>query len=769
MLTAAPAHADPLDLSTCAREPIHLPGSIQPHGLLFVLDDPSLVILQASTNTEKLFPEGVLGKAPEELFGDSWSASFRRTSQSASLERHPLYLGTLTLGAGDHRRSFHAIAHRLDHTLILELEVTASAQSLSFPDLYPLVRTFMADLQSVSTTEALSALTAREVRRITGFDRVLIYQFDAHWNGHVIAEDCDDALPSYFDLWFPASDIPQQARELYRLNRLRLIADADYQPVPIQPTLHPATGQPLDLSFAGLRSVSPVHVEYLKNMGVCASMSISVLRNGQLWGLIACHHRSARLASFEIRTACDFLGQAFALQLAAAEQAAEYEYRLQLQVLQSQLLGFMAREEHFVDGLTKHSAELLRFAEAAGAAVLWEDRCALLGATPTEEAVRVLADWLAGQPNQDFFHSDCLSTLMPQGEDYRATASGVLAISMSTLYKSYVLWFRPEVLATVTWGGDPHKPVEQEANGSLRLHPRKSFAAWQEIVRGRSVPWKTAEIETARELRHSILGIVLRKAEEVAQLSGELQRSNQELEAFSYSVSHDLRAPFRHIAGYSSLLRDELGGHGNPAVLRYIDTIAESARSAGTLVDNLLHFSQIGRSALHLVRIPHATLVAEVKAELERELPAERRIEWRLGTLTKGQGDLLLLRLVWQNLLANAVKYTRTKEHAVIEIGSEESEREIIFFVRDNGVGFDGRYAHKLFGVFQRLHRMEEFEGNGIGLANARRIVARHGGRTWAEGAVGQGATFYFSLPKSGTEEEGGKEENAQTHSARGR
>ena len=289
--------------------------------------------------------------------------------------------------------------------------------------------------------------------------------------------------------------------------------------------------------------------------------------------------------------------------------------------------------------------------------------------------------------------------------------------------------------------------MEQEANGSLRLHPRKSFEVWKETVRGRALPWNTAEIETARDLRNSILGIVLRKAEEVAQLSGELQRSNKELEAFSYSVSHDLRAPFRHIVGYASLLREKLEGHEDREALRYLDTIAESARSAGTLVDNLLHFSQIGRSALHLACISHAALVAEVKEEIARELPPERHMEWRVRALPEMRGDLPLMRLVWQNLLANAVKYTRNKEHTVIEIGSESNEEETVFFVRDNGVGFDARYVDKLFGVFQRLHRMEDFEGNGIGLANVRRIVSRHGGRTWAEGAVGQGAAFYFSLP----------------------
>jgi chemotaxis family two-component system sensor kinase Cph1 len=301
------------------------------------------------------------------------------------------------------------------------------------------------------------------------------------------------------------------------------------------------------------------------------------------------------------------------------------------------------------------------------------------------------------------------------------------------------------VVRTVSWGGDPTKPVD-DAEGPARLHPRKSFAIWKETVQGRSLPWRPAEIETVKELRNAVVGIVLRRAEELASLSEELQRSNKELEAFSYSVSHDLRAPFRHIVGYSELLKKQEGASLSERGRRYLETIIESAITAGTLVDNLLHFSQMGRAALKPMRVDMNVLVAEVRQRLALETKG-RTIEWRIDDLPPVIADPFMLRLAVENLLANAVKYTRPREVATIEIGSRQDARETVFYVKDNGVGFDMAYVGKLFGVFQRLHRLEEFEGTGIGLANVRRIVERHGGRVWATGALNEGATFSFSLP----------------------
>jgi light-regulated signal transduction histidine kinase (bacteriophytochrome) len=271
---------------------------------------------------------------------------------------------------------------------------------------------------------------------------------------------------------------------------------------------------------------------------------------------------------------------------------------------------------------------------------------------------------------------------------------------------------------------------------------------WKETVEGRAIPFSRSEIEAAADLRNSIIGVVLRQAEETAELSGALERSNKELEAFSYSVSHDLRAPFRHIVGYAELLRASLQDRASPDERRYIESIAESAVQAGKLVDNLLSFSRMGRQKLDMNSVDLGTLVLEVHRNLKDEV-AGRDITWRIDPLPTIHCDVMMMRLAIQNLLANAVKFTRMRPVAVIEIGVETLDDEYVFHVRDNGIGFDMKYADKLFGVFQRMHRMEDFEGTGIGLANVRRIIARHGGRTWADAAIDRGATFFFTLPKT--------------------
>ncbi|UVF19961.1 GAF domain-containing protein [Microvirga terrae] len=731
-----------LDLTACEREPIHIPGSIQPHGILLAIRLSDRTIAYASANTAEIFgfdPADALGRPFDEVM-PALSAEFAAQLDDPPAAGNARFVRTIQVHTAQQERFFETAVSRSGDCAILELEEPPQGGISSIDALYPTLRRFVEQLQGASTIETLCHLAAQDIRRMTGFDRVLIYQFDEQWNGTVIAEDRNEVLPSYLDLRFPASDIPAQARELYRRNRLRIIPDADYTPVPIQ-SRDPA---PLDLSDSVLRSVSPVHLEYMRNMGTLASMSISILRDGQLWGLISCHNKEPKRVSLQVRNACDFLTQIFSLQLEARENTTLAENRVRLGAVQTRLLAHMAAEERFIAGLVNHPDDLMMLSGAQGAAVLTQDHCWCLGEAPTMDQVRALFDWLSDNHQEDVFATDHLAAIYPAAEAFADKASGLLSISISKVHSSYVLWFRPEVVQTVKWGGNPQKPVQEEA-GSLRLHPRRSFETWKETVRSRSLAWDRSEIEAVKELRNAIVGIVLRRAEELASLSEELRRSNKELEAFSYSVSHDLRAPFRHIVGYSELLKKEASDLSEKG-RRYVDTIIESAYTAGTLVDNLLRFSQMGRTALKPRTVDVAGLVGEIRHKLSAE-HADRRIQWVVGDLLPVNADPVLIRLVFENLLDNAVKYTRTREKARIEIGSSRKNGETVYFVRDNGVGFDMKYIDKLFGVFQRLHRMEEFEGTGIGLANVRRIVERHGGRAWAEGALDRGATFSVALP----------------------
>ena len=387
--------------------------------------------------------------------------------------------------------------------------------------------------------------------------------------------------------------------------------------------------------------------------------------------------------------------------------------------------------------------------DATGAAVVTADRCRLLGATPAEREVRALYRWLSERADsEEVFVSEALSEAFPAAAAFAERASGLLAISVSKKYASYILGCRPEVGRTVKWGGNPVKAVRPDPEGGpARLHPRKSFELWKEQVRLRAMPWVPVEIESARSFRSSIQNFVLRRAEERAELTNRLVEINKELESFSYSISHALRAPFRHVVGFAELLSDRAGKGLDDTSRHYLQSITDAALSAGQLVDDLLNFSQLGRAGLKFSRVDVNKLLAEVRRSMEPELEG-RAIDWRIGPLPSAWADQAMIRQVLQNVLHNALKYSASRTPAIITVEGEERDDCTAYTVSDNGVGFDPAYAHKLFGVFQRLHRSEEFEGTGIGLALVKRVVDRHGGTITADSAVDRGAVFTFTLPK---------------------
>jgi light-regulated signal transduction histidine kinase (bacteriophytochrome) len=407
------------------------------------------------------------------------------------------------------------------------------------------------------------------------------------------------------------------------------------------------------------------------------------------------------------------------------------------------MLGNLTQGGDFLDNMRSIVPELQQFVRAEGVAVVIGEREACSGTTPPTEEIRKLVQWLDANAQQQIFHTDRLSEVYPPAAGFTGQASGLLAMPVSRIHQHYLLWFRPERIETIDWAGNPH--VKAGASGPLS--PRTSFETWRETVRATSQPWHQAELELALEFRTALLGIALERAEQMAELAGELGRANKELEAFSYSVSHDLRAPLRHIVGFSDLLL-EAGDSTDPARrARFLNNIKDSAQLAGKLVDDLLSFSQMGRAALRPVRIEMDELVRGCIERMGPDL-AGRAIEWQIEPLPAIVADPSFLHLAVYNLLANAVKFTAQREPARIRVWSTHDDTSFVFHVADNGVGFSMDYAHKLFGVFQRLHRMEDFQGTGIGLANVRRIVERHGGRAWAESLPGQGATFSFSIPK---------------------
>lgn len=732
--------AQDLDLSRCAQEPIHVPGGIQPRGWMACADE-QWRLTQFSANVRDWHPgvDALLGQSLSQLLGAACEQDIRDALADLDAEKTPALVGTYEIGG----RRCDCMAHRHDGTIVVELEAVAGTEARRVSSLYPLIWQFVARLQKAQTVRALCELTARELRALTGFGRVLIYRFDADGHGQVLAEDLEPDYASYQGHHFPASDIPVQARQLYTLNPFRLIADADYQASPLVPAVNPVTGRPTDLTYALLRSVSPIHLQYMRNMGTMASMSVSILVKGRLWGLISCHHHSARDVPYETRAACQHVGQILSLQIEAKEDHWDAELRLESRRLLVALLATLAETDGSLDGLASAPEELLMFGNADGAAIVLDDRCVLVGQTPSKQEVLALSDWVLDH-KRDLVHTDQLARDFPPSAAYQSQASGVLALSISRVHRHLVIWFRPEVVQTVKWAGDPHKPAGMQ--GGI-LNPRTSFDTWCEELRGRSQPWLTSTVTTAEELRHALVDIVLKKAQEMAALSQELTRINKELEAFSYSVSHDLRAPLRHIAGYADMVldleKDALSDRG----VRHLRNVTSAARFAGVLVDSLLSFSKMGRAELRRMSVDLNQLVQDLVLETMGHV-GDRRIEWDVGPLPVVEADPMLLQLALRNLLSNAVKYSATRSPAVIRLRAHSTDTEHVVTIEDNGVGFDMKYVGKLFGVFQRLHSEEAYEGTGIGLANVRRIIERHGGRVEAWGRLDHGARFTITLPK---------------------
>lgn len=741
----------PVDLTTCDRELIHIPGAIQPHGVLLALQEPDLTILLTSENTEKYLgrpPAELLNQPVEILFDESERAFLKQHLTSADIgHSNPLQI---TVHAGDQHRLFDGIVHRRDGLLILELEHPRTEREVESPlnpplDFhYRLVRQAMSRMHAASRLQDVCDILAEEVRRFSGFDRVMIYKFHEDAHGEVISEAMAPGQEPYLGLHYPASDIPAQARRLYCLNWLRLIVDAGYEPVHLTPPHHPFTQQPFDLSHTVLRSVSPVHLQYLHNMGVVASMSISLLKGEQLWGLIACHHRSPRFVPYEIRAACELLGVVMSFQLTTKEQSEDAAYQNELRILHTRLLHRVV-EGDLIQGLTQDEQSLLKLVNAGGSAILFGGQYRLVGQTPSQAEIEALVKWLQGRADLNLFYTDCLSSFYPPAKDL-TMASGFLAIPLSKIRGDYILFFRPELVQTVNWAGNPDKPVEI-SDEATRLTPRKSFELWQETVRHKSAPWKADELDIAQELKNSLISFIIQRAEDLLRLNEDLQRSNAELDAFAYVASHDLKEPLRGIQAYALYLADRYAGALDDETQRQMAGLMRMTQRMNELLDSLLHFSRVGR--LELIREPvDLDEVLQEALDMVSTRREEASGQVRLPRpLPLVYGDRVRIREVFLNLISNAFKYNDKAERWV-EVGFIEMPgRPTCFYVRDNGIGIQSRFHDRIFEMFKRLHGRDEYGGGtGAGLTIVKKIVEWHGGRIWVESTVGEGSVFFFTL-----------------------
>ncbi|MBZ8180233.1 ATP-binding protein [Oscillatoria salina] len=753
--------SEPIDLSNCDREPIHLPGKIQPHGVLLVLQAPKLTILQVSENVEPILGisgESLLGKKLTTLFPEpevNFLADCIFQDKLEYLNPHQLFFQI-----GKKKIIFETVIHRSETVIILELEPKFNEQSTHRADFYHLVKACLKKVTKTATFAESAAMIVREIRQITGYDRVMLYRFAADRSGVVIAEDKKTELETFLGLHYPASDIPNQARKLYAQNWLRIIVDVNYQPVKIVPEYNPLTNAPLDLSNSILRSVSPIHIEYLQNMGVAASLCISLIDDDQLWGLIVCHHYQPKYVDYETRKACELLGQFMSVELFKQQQQDLLRYSEQVNIIHNQLKKGLADRSEFQQIFQQNSNLLLELVKASGVVIYLDDRLTLSGATPSEKKVEELLLWLRKNQPQEIFYTDELSRIYRPALAYKKQVSGLLAISIfgnRTCYQ--IVWFRPEIIQTVDWGGNPYQSITTiEESGKVRLSPRRSFELWKETVKGKSLPWNKLEIEAAIKLKNTLMLAVLEFSQ--AALEQVVQRAeiaNRAKSEFLANMSHEIRTPMNAILGFCDLLQ---GMVTEPKTTAYVRSIASSGKALLALINDLLDLSKIeaGKIELHYEAIDLRLLIQEIQ-----EVFFQKAIEQGLDLLIEIDEKFprgicfeeVRLRQILFNVVGNALKFTeegfvklylRCQTYTVAE--NEKVWLEIV--VEDTGIGIAADQQERIFDAFVQSEGQStrKYGGTGLGLAITRRLTNMLGGMLFLQSQLGKGSKFIFVFPE---------------------
>lgn len=502
------------DLTVCDREPIHIPGSIQPHGVLLVVDVATQSILQISENAGD-----VLGVDPESVLDTPLSDVLTLPADLFDDEERPAHSAWIPVAFPHARKagSWHAAVHAYETRWMIEIE----PREAYFEDdpirvAYDLARR----LESDPNVERAAARVARTIRNLLGYDRVMVYRFDHDWHGEVVAEARRDDLEAYLGLHYPSTDIPAQARALYLRNRVRQISDCKYVPARILPANDPLTNDATDLSDVSLRSVSPVHLEYLGNMGVTGTLVASIVANGKLWGLISCHHYSPFFADHQMREVADAVARSFAARVAAIEELAKIEVESILLTVREKLItAFNESERIDPELLATLAPELLEVVDADGVAVFAGDRVIRHGQLPDEGALLRIRDVMSGEAGarkeglDGVLHTDQLGTHYPDLSDpyVNGLAAGLIFMPLLTESRHAVMWTRMEQVRQVRWGGNPSLAKLENIPGA-RLSPRQSFETWQETVQGRSRPWSRQHLDSARALRVLIEMVELRRA-----------------------------------------------------------------------------------------------------------------------------------------------------------------------------------------------------------------------------------------------------------------
>ncbi len=658
------------------------------------------------------------------------------------------------------------MVHEKDECIIIEIEFKNLIQvkEYKFTSVFQQLQLVMSAINVANSIKEIASIAASQIKAITGFDKVMIYSFDEEWNGTVIGEEMNEGMDNYLGLKFPASDVPKQVRDLYLKTPYRIIPNREYVPSRLIPEINPVTGNETNLSDCRLRSVIPVHLEYLKNMNVMASMSTRIIQKEKLWGLIACHHRTEKYLSFEECSILEFLSNVISSKLSSIINLSSQENNIKLDSLYNELTELIGPNDNLITVLKRNYESLLSMLGADSVAICWSGEIETIGKTPRVEEIKKIRDWLTNKGLSKVFHSDSLTQVFDEAFEYADVASGLLALPIQPYEDNYILAFRSEAIENITWGGNPDEAIIFE-NKSNTYRPRSSFEIWKETVRNTCIPWPADELAVAERFRNAIVERTLQaltatlekkiieRTDALLKSKTELEETYNELMQITYVATHDLQEPTRKIHILGTKLKEFLEGE---IPNEYLIRILASSIRISTLLRDLLTYSRLAYPAT-VTQTNLNEIIKEIFSDLDL-LIIEKKIKFVVADLPVIEAVPDQMRQVFYSLISNSIKFSKAEGDSRIEISCEfvdtipvtstESRKGKYcrIVVKDSGIGFDQEYAKQLFDIFKKFHG-EGYEGTGIGLAVTKKIIEKHDGLIFAEGKENEGASFIIILP----------------------
>lgn len=724
----------------CHEEPIHIPGSIQSFGYLIGIDAELYTITFFSRNISDLFKIG----NSEELFGrklTDFPESFQGIIDSeiyTSLDKftrrsNETYFDKIFING----KEYHFSVFRSELYIFLEFEEVLINPNKRISNKYD--NFYVIDNEKELWNHLLETLS-----KVVNYDRMMVYKFMMDGSGKVIAEKKNENMESFLGLHYPESDIPKQARDLYLKKRKRIFSNvyADTVPVLSKSTDH------IDLTFSASRAMSPVHGQYLKNSGVASSFSVSIIIDDHLWGLVTCQNVEPKHIDLEDRVQAGIFTALAANAYSSFKSKSELNYRLELNERMSQLKTEFLKHNILFDSLIECKKEIRNLPEADGLAIVSEENVVTDGSTPDLESINRVVQWALGNTSERIFVSR--SFLKDHGEELGLSenAAGIIIYFIEREKTEMLVWFRKEFDEHINWAGNPEKKVSvfsQNGEEKQMISPRTSFRIFTENIKGQSKRWNSRNISAVQAIRDLILETSHKNYNAIKRLNDELKKVNEELDSFSYTISHDLGTPLTVMKLNAQMLLGNLADDSGKSKTK-INTIIEEIDNMAEMIHDVLQLSRAKYSEIQLERLKTVHTIEKI-SENAKMTYGSPNSEIIIKECPDVLADKTLLHQVFLNIINNAVKYSSHKEVPKVEIEGTEDGQTIIYRISDNGIGIPEEEKHKMFKIFNRMDNAKKFKGNGVGLSIVHRIMKRIGGNVDYE-SNNEGTSFILTFKK---------------------